>query len=91
MEIPTMDDFKRLESNMIKRFEELKEILQGQCERPVQRVVLSVKDVEEEFKVSAHIQRIARQKGKLVFKKVSKEVQYDRNDVESWIKTKTIR
>ena len=91
MEIPTMEDFKRFESNMIKRFEELKEILLEQNCAPVQRVVLTVKDVEEEFKVSAHVQRVARQKGNLIFKKISKEVQYDRYDVEDWIKTKIVR
>jgi len=91
MEIPTMEDFIRLERSVNGQLQEIKEMLSDQCVRPLLSGVLSVKNVEEEFKVSAHIQRQARQQGRLVFKKIGKEVQYNRVDVETWVNSTIVK
>ena len=91
MEIPDLKDFKRLEE----KIDELTLILRtfigdrANFSEP-KSMVLSVKDVEDEFKQSPHTQRNARKKGQLKFIPSGRDIHYSHNDVEQWMQSKII-
>lgn len=91
MEIPTMDDFRRLERNLNSKLEEVVTLLADQRSKSTVSLVLSIKDLEDQFKLSAYNQRKAREQGKLVYSKIGKEVHYKREDVENYVKSVTIK
>lgn len=87
--IPTIEDFQRLESKLDRCLTLLNAIIVNtEVQRPTS--ILSVKDVEDEFKQSPYNQRVARNTGKLKFMPSGRDIHYNRSDVEEWMKTKII-
>ncbi len=91
LNIPTQKDLDAFEERINKRLDQLFELLDSRTAISNKKSMLTVKDVNIEFLQSAHIQRLARTKGHLIFIGGSKEVQYTRRDVEAWIESKTVR
>jgi hypothetical protein len=91
MEIPGIEDFNRLERK-IERCMVMLTLLSDQEQKTLtKREIITVKDVTAEFSFSAHIQRCARATGALQWIAGSKEVKYNRSDVEFWIQANTVR
>lgn len=91
MEVPTKDDFLRLERSMNSKMSELLEKIEALTTTPRFTTVLKVKDVEDEFKQSSYNQRNGRNSGRLIYNKVGKEITYRREDVENWIRTTEVK
>lgn len=88
--IPTIEDFQRLESKLDKCLTLLNTlIINSEVQKPTS--ILTVKDVEDEFKQSAYHQREARNSGKLQFMPSGRDIHYDRAAVEEWMKTKVVK
>ena len=91
MEIPTIEDFNRIERK-IDRCMELLSALSDQERYNVPIAgILTVKDVTDQFKCSEYTQRMARLNGDLPWSKLGKDIHYQREDVQNWLKKKQIK
>ena len=91
MEIPTLEDFKRIESKIDELSIFINAFLKNQTTiKNSKTSIMNVAEVEKEFKQSPYHQRIARNTGKLKFMPSGRDIHYNRTDVEEWMKTKIV-
>lgn len=88
MELATKDDIIQLETEINRKFKQLSELILSNNSKTI---LLSIKDVAEEYNQSAYIQRLARRSGHLNYVSGRKEIQYQRTDVEHWISSRKIQ
>lgn len=91
MEIPGIEDFNRLERKIDRCMVMLSILTEKDRYTVPTQKILTVKDVASEFKLSPHIQRCARAAGTLKWIAGSKEVKYNRADVEDWLEKNIVR
>lgn len=92
MEIPTKQDFDNFTTSIASQLREIKELLsEKNVNQPVLSWVMTVKEVTEQFKCSEYTQRVARLNGDLPWTKVGKDIHYQREDVQNWLKSKRIK
>lgn len=86
-----MTDFLRLERKVEELSSFIKNFIGDRANfAEPKSMVLSVKDVEDEFKQSPHTQRNARKKGQLKFIPSGRDIHYSRADVEQWMQSKIV-
>lgn len=90
MEIPSMQDFNDFKKSVNSKLEEIKELLVNSNPQVSKKLILTVKEVTEEFHQSPHVQRVARGNGSLSFISGTKEITYQRSHVEDWIQNRTV-
>lgn len=90
MEIPSLTDFLRLERKVDDLSSLITNFNLSKSQAAEKSLIMNVAEVEKEFKQSPYHQRIARNTGKLKFMPSGRDIQYNRADVEEWIKTKIV-